>query len=80
MSNVVDRLYGKVRELLNEGRGIRRNVIEHAFKRTLLIIPGDVNVVNYPRKPVEVFNPAAVLKGDELLIFPRIIFDYYRFN
>ena len=79
MSNVVDRLYGKVRELLNEGRGIRRNVIEHAFKRILLITPGDVNIVNYPRKPVEVFNPAAVLKGDELLIFPRVIFDYLNY-
>ncbi|MGC8571453.1 MAG: glycosidase [Caldivirga sp.] len=79
MSNAVDRLLNRARELLSGARGIRRNVIDPVFKRVALITPSDVNVVNYPRRPVEVFNPAAVLNGDELLIFPRIIFDYLNY-
>lgn len=61
-------------------RGLRRNIVEPIFKRALLITPSDVNVVNYPRRPVAIFNPGAVLNGDELLIFPRMVFDYLNYT
>ncbi|ABW00957.1 PH1107-like glycosidase [Caldivirga maquilingensis] len=76
-------IIGRLRELavnfINVHKGFRRSIAEPIFKRITLIMPSDVNVTNYPRKPVEVFNPAAVLNNDTLLIFPRIIFDYLNY-
>ena len=37
--------------------------------------------MNYIReKPAVVFNPAVLLDGNEVFIFPRLIFDYYKYT
>lgn len=66
--------------LVSRHKGFRRNITEPIFRRITLITPNDVNVTNYPRKPVEVFNPGAVLSNGELMLFPRIIFDYLNYT
>ena len=32
---------------------------------------------NYHRRPLAVFNPGAVLEGEVVHLFPRIVFEYY---
>ncbi len=40
--------------------------------------PDQAYVKNYIRKrPVAMFNPGAVINGSKLIIFPRLVFDYY---
>lgn len=66
----------KVREL----RGFRSPETHDLFERLAYVFPSDVTVENYPRKPVAIFNPGALLKGSELLVFPRTVFDYYNYT
>lgn len=62
-------------------RGLRGHKTEDIFARRYLISPEDFLVENYPRKrPLAAFNPGAVLKGDKVHIFPRLIFDYYSYT
>ena len=55
-------------------------VCEDVFEKRFLIPPDRFRILDYPRKPVAVFNPGAVLIGDEVHIFPRLIFDYYKYT
>ena len=61
-------------------RGVLKLECKDAFKRRFLIPPERFRILEYPRKPVAVFNPGAVLIRDEVHIFPRLVFDYYKYT
>ncbi len=69
----------KVKNFINSRKEIREDRVVNVFKRRYLIPPRAINVINYPRKPVAVFNPGALLKDNKVFIFPRLIFDYYKY-
>ncbi len=50
------------------------------FKGRFILPPSRFRVLDYPRKPVAVFNPGAVLWKDKIHVFPRLIFDYYKYT
>jgi len=59
-------------------RGLRKPASEDVFRRLALLHPDQLHVVNYGRKrPLAAFNPGALLNGNRLLIYPRLIFEYY---
>ncbi|PLV59478.1 glycosidase [Thermotoga sp. KOL6] len=68
-----------LKKYLSRKRSIRKNETIDIFERITYFFPKDFVVVNYPRQPVAVFNPGAVLVGKALHIFPRVIFDYYKY-
>jgi len=44
----------------------------------MYISPENLRIENYiRRKPLAAFNPGAIVENDDLLVFPRLIFDYY---
>ncbi|MCK4259665.1 MAG: hypothetical protein KAX49_11845 [Halanaerobiales bacterium] len=45
------------------------------FNFETLITPETFKMVNYPRTPIAVFNPAAYIHSDKLILLPRLIFD-----
>ncbi len=62
-------------------RGRRKNRLEDIFERRLYIGPDQLRVENYLRpRPLAAFNPGAVLLAGELLVFPRLVFDYYGYT
>lgn len=68
------------RYLANRSRltGLRSPAAEPIFERLALIYPASIYVENYGRsRPLAVFNPGALLRGRELLVYPRLVFDYY---
>ena len=74
------KLYERVTRFLREVkyRGIRSRRGIDIFERVLYIFPNNIKVVNYPRStPLVAFNPGAIVKDGCLLVFPRLIFDYY---
>ncbi len=80
MSQVEQRLVNKAKRFVSEQRGLRRPETRDIFKRVLYIFPHDILVENYPRKPVVAFNPGALIEGDKLWVFPRLVFDYYKYT
>lgn len=72
-----DALREKAKRELSSLRHVRRPETTDIFRRVAYIFPEDLNVVDYPRKPVASFNPGAVVSGGQILVFPRMIFDYY---
>jgi len=76
------RLYLKAIDLLKSSRGIRRNRVNDVFTRRLYIVSEqDILVENYlRRRPKMAFNPGALLDGETLSVFPRLIFDYYTYT
>jgi predicted GH43/DUF377 family glycosyl hydrolase len=80
--NIEERLYQKAREFLSSSRGLRQNKTEDIFDRKLYIVSDrDILVENYQReRPKMAFNPGAMLQGKELVVFPRLIFDYYTYT
>ncbi len=68
----------KVMDFLKKSPSVRKRQSIRVFERIAYISPENIRVVNYLRKkPIAAFNPGAVLEGEKLLIFPRLIFDYY---
>ena len=69
----------KLVEELRRGRarGLRNARCIDVFERLLYLTPRDVVVRGVGRDVRAFFNPGAVLVGNELVIFPRMIFDYY---
>ncbi|WP_053001208.1 hypothetical protein [Kosmotoga pacifica] len=68
-------------KLKNHKMSVRKNKLVDVFKARYYISPEDLYVKNYIRtKPVAVFNPGAVIKAEKLFIFPRLIFDYYKYT
>lgn len=66
--------------LLQRLRGLRRPETIDVFRRLAYVFPRDLKVVNYPREPRAAFNPGALLRGRRLLVFPRLVFDYYSYT
>ena len=77
---VEENLYEKQLKALKELRGMRKPKTRNVFKRLIYLGPEDFVVEGYKKsRPLVAFNPAAYLEGKDLLIFPRFIFDYYKY-
>jgi len=81
MTSIEKKLRKRAEWALRELRGIRRDETEDIFSRRHPIGPDDLLVENYLRKhPLSAFNPGVALLGDKVLVFPRLIFDYYSYT
>ena len=76
---IEDYLFKKAMKALLAKRGCRKPETIDLFKRLMYIGPKDVTIVNYRRRPVSFFNPGAVAIGNKVCVFPRVIFDYYKY-
>ena len=75
------RLRRKAQNALHKLQGVRRPKVDDIFDKRFYIGPTDLVVKNYLRPtPIAAFNPGAALKDGRLLIFPRLIFDYYTYT
>lgn len=73
-------LWSSAAKELSKRRPIRSCVTEDVFTRRWYINPDDLTMVNYPRRrPIAAFNPGALLDGEKVYIFPRLIFDYHSY-
>ena len=62
-------------------QGVRGPKVEDIFHRCCYIAPSDLLVADYLRPtPLVAFNPGALLVAEKLLVFPRLIFDYYTYT
>ncbi len=50
------------------------------FQKRYILPPKNFKITNYPRDPVAVFNPGAVEIDGIVHVFPRVIFDYYKYT
>jgi len=73
-------LVRRAERALKGRQGIRRDRVRGLFRRVGYITPRQLEVVNYPRRPLAAFNPGAVLLGDRVLVFPRLVFEYYSYT
>lgn len=82
MSLIEARLWDKAKRAVKELQGVREPRIEgDIFTRRYYISPQDLLITNYPRtQPVAAFNPGALEREGKLLVFPRLVFDYYSYN
>ena len=48
---------------------------KETFKLEAVLVPEQVEMVDYPSKPLGIWNPAAYIKNDKLVIIPRLHFD-----
>ncbi len=81
MIKIGKRLRKRAEWALKGLQGIRRDKTEDIFSRRYLIGPDDLLVENYLRKrPLSAFNPGVAQLGDAVLVFPRLIFDYYSYT
>lgn len=79
-ATIEDRLWERARLAMKTLRGLRRPEVEDVFTRRYCLSPEDLLVTNYLRsRPLAAFNPGALKRGREILIFPRLIFDYYKY-
>jgi len=79
MEKIEGILKSKIESFISSKKSVRRDKVIDVFKRRYLIPPRMIDVVNYPRKPVAVFNPGALLKDGKVYVFPRLVFDYYKY-
>jgi len=70
-------LFSKAVKSFKLQRGLRKPRKIDVFIRKLYIYPDDFLVENFRRKPVAIFNPGAISRDNEILVFPRTVFDYY---
>ena len=79
---IEDSLEEKMRYALRNLKGYREPKIEDIFDVGRYYLgPEDFHITNYVRrKPHSAFNPGAILIGDNVLIFPRLIFEYYSYS
>lgn len=80
--NLGDILFKRLKEAEVKLRGKRKLKVEDVFKRVGYLYPWDFHVTNYPKKtPLAAFNSATLeVSGSEVVIFPRLIFDYYMYS
>lgn len=77
---IEDRLGEKAKHAMKTLRGFRRPKVEDIFSRRYYLSAEDLLVTNYLRSRIHaVFNPGAIKRGREILIFPRLIFDYWKY-
>lgn len=75
-----DRLYEKQAKAFADLRGLRKPEVKDVFERVAYLGPEDFAVKGYKRtRPCVAFNPGAYLEDRDLLVFPRFIFDYYKY-
>lgn len=67
-------------ESLGKLRGVRKPETRDVFKRLAYVFPRDLRFPDYPREPRAAFNPGALPRGRRLLVFPRLVFDYYGYT
>ena len=81
-SGIEKRPWDKVEWALTEFQGVRTPTVEKdVFIKRYHIAPQDLWITNYPRRqPVAAFNPGALKRDGKLLVFPRLVFDYYTYN
>jgi len=80
-SVVEKRLQKKAQSVIHGLQGRRGAKVDDIFDQRFHIAPSDLVVRNYLRPtPIAAFNPGAVLRDGRLLIFPRLIFDYYTYT
>lgn len=78
---VEKRLQRKARNALHGLQGRRGPKVDDIFDQRFHIAPSDLVMSNYLRPtPIATFNSGASLKDGRLLIFPRLIFDYYTYT
>ncbi len=77
--NLLDIIH-RAKRALPQRQGLRRDRLAQIFRRAGYITPYQLEVVNYPRRPLAAFNPGATLQGNRALIFPRLVFDYYSYT
>ncbi len=65
---------------LRDRQGVRKDRIEKLFRRIGYITPDQLQVTNYPRRPLAGFNPGAALLDNRVLVFPRLVFDYHSYT
>jgi len=79
-ASIEKRLARRQEVAIRHMRGLRKPKFDDIFERRIYIAPKDIVIDNYQRpKPVVIFNPGAMIKEDKVLIFPRLIFDYYKY-
>lgn len=71
----------KVFQCFEKQRGLRQSKVEDTFQvGRYYLAPEDLRIVNYVRRqPLVAFNPGAVISGQDLQLFPRLVFDYYAY-
>ncbi|RLE30192.1 hypothetical protein DRJ54_03225 [Candidatus Acetothermia bacterium] len=75
------RLWRKANAALAGLQGRRREEVVDIFERRLYVRPTDLLVDNYLRPvPLAAFNPGAILLDGDLVVFPRLLFDYYGYT
>lgn len=75
---IEDRLGEKAEQSIKDLRGLRENKVEDIFTKRYYISPEDLLIEDYLKsRPIAAFNPGALEKDGKLLIFPRLLFDYY---
>jgi predicted GH43/DUF377 family glycosyl hydrolase len=78
---VEKRLWKQARNAIHTLQGLRSPKVNDIFDQRFYIAPTDLVVKNYLRPtPIAAFNPGAVLKNGRLLIFPRLVFDYFTYT
>ena len=81
ISAIEGRLRSKAEQHLQSLQGLREPKVEDIFTRRYYISPQDLLITNYLRtQPVAAFNPGALKCDGKLLVFPRLVFDYYTYN
>jgi len=77
-THLLEALLKRVSEAVKRLRGFREPREENVFQPLAYVSPDDVVIEGHPlRRVVSIFNPGAVLRGRELIVFPRIIPGYY---
>jgi len=78
---IEEALWQKVEIALNTLKGYRKPEIEDVFNIGRYYLgPEDFKITNYIRtRPWSAFNPGALKRGNELLIFPRLVFEFYAY-
>jgi len=81
-SGIEKRLWEKVERAMKEFQGFRTPTVRNdVFPGRYYIAPQDLRITNYPRtQPATAFNPGALERDGKLLVFPRLVFDYYTYN
>jgi len=81
ISAMEERLRSQAERYVQSLQGLREHKVDDIFTRRYYIAPQDLLITNYPRTlPVAAFNPGALERDGKLLVFPRLVFDYYTYN
>ncbi len=59
---------------------MRSRTCVDVFEKRDLLTPDRFEIRGYRRKPVAVFNPGVAVVGDRIHVFPRLVFDYYKYT